>query len=133
MSHYPLLREASSRSLGYGFLRTPERPLLQWTPSITQVDPVHYAGQPCLQAICLSRPSPPDHPHRMTRRPVTRMPRVTTLPPNVTCRRVTHPILHTATFHTGNSTDTRLTQIRSSHRPSRRSQARPWHPHRTKQ
>ena len=29
--------------------------------------------------------------HFFTRRPVTRMPRVTTLPPNVTCRRVTHP------------------------------------------
>ena len=81
----PPSREASSRSLGYGFLWTPERLLLQWTPSITPVDPVHYAaGQPCVQANCLSRPSSPDHPHRMTRSPVTRMPRVTTLPPNVT-------------------------------------------------
>ena len=77
MSNYPLLREASSRSLGHGFLRTPERPLLQWTPFIYQWNPIHYtAGQPCLQANCLFRPSTPDHPHRMTRRPVTRMPRV---------------------------------------------------------
>ena len=60
-------------------------PLHQWNP-------FHFiAGQPCLQANCMSGPSLPDHPHKMTRRPVTRMPRVTTLPPNVTCRRVTHP------------------------------------------
>ena len=61
-------------------------------PSVTTVDnPFHYtAGQPCLQSNCLSRPSPPDHPHMMTRRSVTRMPRVTMLPTNVTCRRVTH-------------------------------------------
>ena len=70
---------------------TPERLLLQWTtPSITPVEfPVHYTtGQPCLQANYLFRPN---HPRRMIRRPVTRMSRVTTLPPNVTCRRVTHP------------------------------------------
>ena len=82
--------------LGPGFLWTPERLLLQWTtPSITPVDnPVHLTtGRPCLQANCLSRPLSPDHPHRMTRRPVTRMPRVTTLPPNVTCRRVTHSVI----------------------------------------
>ena len=92
MSNYPVLREASSRSLGHGFLRTPERPLLQWTPSINQWNPIHYTeGQPCLQANCLSRPSTPDHPHRMTRRPATRMPRVPPLPLNGTCRRVTHP------------------------------------------
>ena len=62
-------------------------------PVITPVDhPVHYTvGLLCVHAHCLSRPSLPDHPHRMTRRPVTRMPRVITLPPNVTCRRVTHP------------------------------------------
>ena len=51
-------------------------------------DPIHYtSGQPrslhCMETLHTSQL--PDHPHRMTRRPVTRMPRVTTLP-NVTCQ-----------------------------------------------
>ena len=62
------------------------RPFTSGTPSTTpQGNPAH-------------RPSACPGPHRLTihtgwtpRRQVTRMPRVTTLPPNVTCRRVTHP------------------------------------------
>ena len=85
MSHYPLLREASFRSLGLGSSEHPSdfsyngpRPLHQWTtPSTT--------GQLPLQTLN-AWPSTQD-----ARIPVTRMPRVTTLPPNVTCRRVTNP------------------------------------------
>ena len=93
MSHYPLLREASSRSLGLGSSEHPSdfsysgpRPFTSGIPSTKPQGNPAYRPTACLGPNRLTI-----HTGWTPRRPVTRMPRITTLPPNVTCRRVTHP------------------------------------------
>ena len=93
MSHYPLLREASSRSLGLGSSEHPSdlsyngpRPLLQWTPSTTPQGNPAYRPTACPGPHCLTI-----HTGWLGDQSLGCPEYVTTLPPNVTCRRVTHP------------------------------------------